>query len=645
MVAALLTLLGAAGAFPDGAGAAIHTATTVDGPDQDIVASGGVAMAEDGTGGLVYLRREAGVTHVFVSRYVDGAWQAPVRVDTAQRYAATSPVIGAAEDGELIVAWATPVASLDGRTVEELLASELAPGSAEFGAARIVDPNVGAGTGLDPDLAVSSTGRADIVYRVINETSSASTVPLLRPGDVVAEIRLARFEGLTWSRLGSINRDRTISMRPPSAQNAPKMAIGPTGNGLVVWQEPDSSGVARIWARRIFGRSIDYVLPVSAASYDGSAIDDDADAPSVTMTKFGAGYVAYRQGVGPGSPLPGPRIFINTIGEGEAIEGAEFNGATIADGAVPGGSGATVGPPSIDSDENGDTSLLYDADGSPRLITTAVGGTNGAATLAGPFDGGEPSAAAVVEPTGGSVAAWASSDAQGAGVAVRQEYDDGSVQTGMLRGGDGGPVSGLSVGRSGTGDALVAFMQGPVGNASIVASSMTAPPSQFLLKLSSGWVSASDALVSWSPAVSANGGLRYVVIVDGRELTVKPGADQIRLDPQGLRSGLHRIQVVALDSEGQSAVSRVGILRVDGQPPVVQTQATRGSAVLLVSVHDALSGVRASATRISYGDGRHSSGGTSFRHRYAHPGLYTIVVHVEDRVGNRATVRRLVYVS
>ncbi len=54
---------------PSRRGAVILPATTIDGPSEEIVGFGGVAMAEDGTGGLVYLKRVDGVPHVFVSRY------------------------------------------------------------------------------------------------------------------------------------------------------------------------------------------------------------------------------------------------------------------------------------------------------------------------------------------------------------------------------------------------------------------------------------------------------------------------------------------------------------------------------------------------------------------------------------------------
>src|ERR1017187_709863 len=79
--------------------AVVLPAITIDGPGEDIVGFGGVAMAEDGTGGAVYLKRVGGVTHVFVSRYGGGHWQAPLRVDTEAPLAGSWPRIGAANGG------------------------------------------------------------------------------------------------------------------------------------------------------------------------------------------------------------------------------------------------------------------------------------------------------------------------------------------------------------------------------------------------------------------------------------------------------------------------------------------------------------------------------------------------------------------
>src|SRR5215471_1285258 len=108
IVALALVLMGARSAP---ARAVILPAQTIDGPSEDIVGFGGVAMAEDGTGGLVYVKRVEGVPHVFVSRYAGGRWQPPIRVDYEQPFAGGSPRIGAADGGELVVVWATPFAT------------------------------------------------------------------------------------------------------------------------------------------------------------------------------------------------------------------------------------------------------------------------------------------------------------------------------------------------------------------------------------------------------------------------------------------------------------------------------------------------------------------------------------------------------
>ncbi len=239
--------------------AIVLPAVTIDGPSEDIVGFGGVAMAEDGTGGVVYLKSVDGVPHVFVSRYVGEHWLTPMRVDTGMPYAGSWPRIGAVNGGELVVIWATPFASESGKPVDELVSAMLGPGSSQFGPALIVDRDIRRGTGTSPELAMSSTGQADVVYRVVQEAQGSTSTPLLRPNDVIEQVRVAHFNGESWTALGPINRDPGLSMRPPTEANAPKIAIGPTGAGIVVWQEPDIEGVARIWARRIFGSNINYV--------------------------------------------------------------------------------------------------------------------------------------------------------------------------------------------------------------------------------------------------------------------------------------------------------------------------------------------------------------------------------------------------
>jgi len=628
---------------PGQARAVILPAITIDGPSENIVGFGGVAMAEDGTGGLVYLKRVNGVPHVFVSRYAGGQWMPPIQVDTGEPFAASWPRIGAAEGGELVVVWATPFATHREKPVYALLGALLGPGGSTFGPAMIVDPDIEEATGTSPDLAVSSTGQADVVYRVVE--TSAPTVPLLRPGDVVESVRVAHFNGQRWSNLGAINRDPGVSMRPPTQANAPQIAIGPTGNGVVVWQEPDIEGVARIWARRLFASTLDYVLPVSAETFNGAPISDDADAPSVAISWLGQADVAYRQSASAGSPLPGSRIFLNILPNGESKSGAEFGGASIADSAVAGGKSASIGPPSIDIDEKEDLRLLYDANGTPRVIEGDDHGLTGALSLGPGFAGSELSAASVMNPRGGGVSAWPSADAQGdPAVAVREDFPSGAAQTALVSGGAGGPVGELAVGRSGLGDGLIAFQQGPLGNAAIVAAQATAPPAELVLSAPKGWVKPAQALVTWQPATSADGPLRYTVVLDGRPQATPAGSLRLRLDPRGLGSGRHRVQLLATDIDGQATLSKPSALLIAGQLPTVKITLAQGGYGVSVRISDSYSGIDSHAITVGFGDGHSARGRARFRHRYAHGGVYRIVVHVRDKLGNAGVVSRWVSV-
>lgn len=623
--------------------AAILPAQTVDGPSQNIVGFGGVAMAEDGSGGLVYLKRVEGVTHVFVSRFVDGSWQAPIRVDSEEPYAASWARIGAAEGGELIVVWATPYATdSDGKLLYELMGALLGPGGTQFGQAVIVDGNIQEATGTSPDLAVSSSGQADVVYRVVEPKNTQ--IPKLHPGDVAEQVRLAHFDGKRWSNLGAINRDTGVSMRPPSVYNAPQIAIGPTGNGVVVWQEPEIEGVARIWARRIFGSSIDYVMPVSATTYGGTPIPDDADAPAVAFSRLGQAEVVYRQSAGPGSPLPGPRIFWNVLPDGESENGGAFKGAEVIDNDVPGGQAATVGPPSIDIDENRSLRVLYDDNGVPRVIEGDDKGLSGALTLGPDFAGSEPLAQSVMNPNGGGISAWPSADAQGhPAVAIREDFSEGGVQTGLVSGGAGGEVAELAVGRSGLGDGLVAFRQGQLGNAAIVATQVSAPPVAPLVNTPEGWIRPRQALVSWERAVTADPPVSYHVVLDGHVLPTPQGAMSMRLNPHGLASGVHRLQILAVDANGDSVLTAPAKLQIDGAPPSVGVRRARSG--VSVTVTDRFSGVATKAIRISFGDGTSARGRSRFSHTYARPGLYRIVVYVRDRIGVSGVVYRWVRIG
>jgi hypothetical protein len=635
--------------FPSQAPALIGATATIDGPSQEIVGFGGVAMAPDGSGGLVYLRRVGGVPHVFVARYAKGRWRPPVQVDQEDTFAASEPRIGAASSGGLVVVWATPSVTVNQKVVYKLASATLAPGSEAFGPPVTVDRNVGEGGGVSPDLSMSSTGAADVVYRVVKQSQgTAATAPPLRPGDVQEEVRVARFAGERWTDLGAINRDPALSMRPPTGANAPQIAIGGSGNGVVVWQEPDAEGVARIWARRLFGSSIDYPMQVSASSYRGVPIAYAADAPSVAFSRLGQAVVAYRQLSGPGSPLPGARAMVSVLPDGESEAGASFLQAEPADPSHPAIEGATVGRPTLDLDEQRTARLLYDAAGTPRLLLDRNRTQLSAQSLAPAFVGTQAAAAseltpvAMVAPAGGGLEAWPSADAHGEpAVAITQEYASGAAQVALASGAAGGPITGLAAGRSGSGSSLIAFEQGSAGTTSIVAVSVSAPPGPFTFSVPGGWIAPAHARVEWTQATSANGPLRYTVVLDGRPIAVEAGVSELQL-PRNLPDGVHRVRMAVTDALGQSTVTAPELLRIGPAPPQVSITSAGGARTVLVRVQGSSSPVLAGTVRVSFGDGARAGGSATVRHRYRRAGRYTVVVRAANRAGAQASVRRTV---
>ena len=66
---------------------------------------GGVDLARDGTGGIVYIKRDGGAPHVFLSRFNGGQFRPPERVDNGIVAGATDAVIAAADADRLAIVW------------------------------------------------------------------------------------------------------------------------------------------------------------------------------------------------------------------------------------------------------------------------------------------------------------------------------------------------------------------------------------------------------------------------------------------------------------------------------------------------------------------------------------------------------------
>lgn len=616
--------------------ALITPPVTVDGPSSQILDFGGVSMASDGTGGLVYVKAVEGIPHVFACRYLGNHWSEPIRVDWGLPYAGGQPQIAAGPKGALLVVWVAPAATVHGSVQYGLFSARIGIGGSGFGPALVVDPNVGEGIGVDPSLSAASPGKAIVAYRAVTysfKPGTFSTAVQLRPGDVMADIRVARLNGERWSRLGAINRNPEASMRPPTAVNGPEVGSGLDGSAVVAWQEPDQTGTARIWMRRIFGTTPGPVLQASPSSWEKAAVSADAEAFSLAVTPYTGAQVGFRIGTAPGSALAG-RLLVNSLPASFSPAAGTLSGPLLADsGTLP------AGPPDVAAVETSSKSTVTRLSFLSGSQLRQVQGSGGAmAPLSMPpgptaVTGGEPVTA--VDPEGGGVIAYPALDPIGLpAVAVRQEFPSGAAQTGVVSGASGGPVAELSIGRSGAGDGLIAFRQGEAGRYAIVAERASVPPAAFKVKPPKGWQRPNAVKLRWGVAQSTAGEVRYSVLVDGRPVKRGLRRRKVHLSAALLGNGTVPVQVQASDGLGQQLLSNRAKLHVDGQRPLVEVKLGKAHGVL-VRLSDADSGLDPKASRVSFGDGDREHGGAKFTHSYARPGRYTVVVSARDKVGNR----------
>jgi hypothetical protein len=612
--------------------AALGPAVVIDGPSSSILAVDGAAMAPDGGGGILYTKLVEGQSHLFVSRFVGGAWQPPIEADTGQPFGASFPAIAAGDDGRLLVVWAEPWATIAGVTHYRLMSAAVEPGAQQFGPALAIE-EIGDGTAAYPSLAMAPDGVAYVAYRVVtNSLTDNPTILPFRPGDELVAVRVARYngEGLPWTQLGTINNHSELPMRHPSASNSPAIGVTLNGNAVVTWQEPESSGVARIWARRIFGTRLGNVLEVSPAESGGRPITAEADAPAIAVSGYGEAKIAYRLEGGAGSPYGGAKILLITLPAETAPTGAKLAGASVVGGAP------TLGLPSVSVDDKTAFRLAYT--GGPSLsagTTMAVSGNEtsgiGAPSPLGPAGGTQ--AATTINPAGGGVTVWSTTTSTGLSVLdAREDYAGGAWQLAQLAAPLSGPTSEPVLGGSGQGDALIAFRQGPAAQPQVMAAVAKSPPGNFQAQAPVGWVSGNSATITWEAAPEAYGTTTYTLIIDGQVRESGLTGLSARVNPHGLGNGVHQVQVLATDGLGQETMTPAAELKVDASPPSVSVRSLAHDAVQ-VRVYDHASGALASATSIDFGRGVLVRGRLTARHTYPHPGRYEIVVKSTSKVG------------
>ncbi|HEX5989446.1 MAG TPA: hypothetical protein VFY75_04445 [Solirubrobacterales bacterium] len=643
LAACLASLLG-----PGAARAVVSDVHLVDGPSADVLEAGDAAMSEDGTGGLVYLKKVDGRNHVFVAQFAGGAWRPPRRVDVGQSFDSSWPRIGAGDGGRLLVTWVQEF----GVESDRMFSATLDPGATSFQAPVPVDLNVGEATSTYPDLAMNRGGQAYLVYRVVTDVSPSNP-----DGYIGADTRVARYGARLWSVLGTpVDRNVATPVREPSAENAPEVGIDIQGQGVVAWQEPDDEFVDRVWVRRLFGSSVSIPIQATPSSWEGTPLRGPADAFALDVAGFGQTAVAFRQQPGQASKLTAPRSMVNEMPDVFSESAQKFAGAQLVDGGVRG----SLGTPSVGVDPRG----LYLSAFGEGSVTLLARGDEAAPIGVTRLDEGRSSVPGGplvdLAESGAGVAAWVEQQGPTGLVVAQERRADGVEESTSLTAPKGGAVSGLVMGGSGLGDTIVAWRQGGDANAQLAVAVVDAPPDPFLVLLPNGWQRKKKVKIAWDHSSNAIGGVRYSVSVDDEP--VREGLHTLSavLKADDLDNGRHRIQIFATDDLGQETGSRSGVLLVDRRAPRVKLRRKGRRVTVVVSdgTKKTASTLRKQSVKVSFGErggvgasasaaGRKKKAKPSVvrvRHAYKGSGRFRIRVSARDRAGNRTSWTKAVRV-
>jgi len=238
----------------------------IDGPSAAVLSVGGVALAGDGSGGVVYTKLVGGVPHLFASLEAAGAWAPAVQVDAGVAGGASASAVAAADGGRVAVVWVSG---------GMLYGSLHAAGTAAFTAPQAIAPASGA-----PALGMGVSGTAYVAY-----ASAAAN-----------EIDIARLDrtATTFAVLAGPQ-----SATPVTLIGAPVIAVAADATAIVAWTQRLADGSTHVFERRVSAAGPSPVLnDLTLPSLDGLA-GGSADSPQVGVAFDSSnGWTAFRQTLG-----------------------------------------------------------------------------------------------------------------------------------------------------------------------------------------------------------------------------------------------------------------------------------------------------------------------------------------------------------
>jgi hypothetical protein len=371
--------------------AAVLPGKALDTPSTDVTRSYGVDVAPDGTGGAVWIKKVAGVEHVFVSRIAAGAFGPAERVDTALTNPSAQPAIAAANGGRLVVTYINGPGAPTGSA--GTVHGALSTGPGQPFADTVID---GDPAGVDTSVDLAPNGNGYMTW-----TASPGG-----PHWVYAQ----HLSGTTWSPVGEgypdadnagkLNNDPTKSAGGSGQE--PKVAASANGDAVVVFSEGDSgSQETNVFVRRLTGTTRGPIEQASITTLGGKArpTDGEADNPDVDVDDAGNAWVVWREffhyGVQDVPRALARHLVGNTFEDAQTIDGypdPPVEGAEFPRVAVNGSGQALAGFPHQLSFQagaaelNGSTwtpfSRVSPTDSNDPAGTVAALGENGAGAIA-----------------------------------------------------------------------------------------------------------------------------------------------------------------------------------------------------------------------------------------------------------------------
>lgn len=591
--------------------------TVIDGPSPDILGLSGMAIARDGTGGLVYLKNVVGVAHVFVSPLLGGRFRAPVEVDGGLAGPSSQPVIAATSTGVVLVAF---VNGAELYTVEE-------PGALTPWGAPVAQ-FAGAS---NPSLSMSPFGKAYLAFTA--------------NGAGGHDVRAAYFNHGQWA-LEASPLDANAADNAGTGTGRPQVATAGDGVGIVAWGEN-----GHIYTRRIWATSPSIVYEQADPGSFSGWNEVSASQPAIS-TGGDSSYaeVVFRELLSSGGSQQS-RVL------GNRLHSSRYDHLTAVDGlTTPGSEGADQ--PRVAATEYGRGFVTAERQQSHNLFATAMNGNESAAgssQINGSPPVSTPDAVPANAGTVSTLIAWQQNPGNDGGPEIHLRYAPDGADLGpeqVVSSSRLGPTNadlGLAAGGDLAGDAAVAWAQGTSGQTQIVAGQLFQAPGNFGPTVSFRYATSVNPVLSWSPASELWGAPQYTVKLDGVQIA-QTTATRIRA-PAPVRQGRHTWQVTASNQAGLRTVGRVARVFVDSVAPRVSLKVTGSRRVrsivrIYVKYTDSPRGVPRSVSsgvksvQVKWGDRAKAYIAHGASHAYKRHGTYVLTVIVRDHAGNRTVTTR-----